>query len=207
MGKDYLGGFVVPIEDIFANGETVQQVSSRANTSIVVFADFRQPHWYRLESRRRSVSSKKKGTMVSGEVQMQFTVLDNSNPSAEPFDVLKRLAAVIGLDADDDEDDEDLSRLDSQDLLDEAEDDEDEIGLNTSDETDDLSKPDKVETKKRKLRMKRLRSKTISRAYEFAGGSDVTGIVFLEIKKIVDLPPERNSASAQCSLKVNPADC
>ena len=128
---------------------------------------------------------------------MQFTLVDHSNPSAEPFDALKRLAIIIGLDADEDEDDEDLSRLDSQDVLDEAEDDEDDNGLNTSDETDDLSKPEKVETKKRKLRMKRLRGKTISRAYEFAGGSDVTGIVFLEIKKIVDLPPERNSTCIQ----------
>ena len=125
---------------------------------------------------------------------MQFTLADISNPSADPFETLKKLATIIGLDVDEDEDDDDLSRLDSQDLLDEAEDDEDENGHNTSSETDDLSKPERVEKKKKRLRMKRLRSKTISRAYEFAGVSDVTGIVFLEIKKIVDLPPERNSA-------------
>jgi phosphatidylserine decarboxylase len=127
---------------------------------------------------------------------MQFTVVDSSNPSAAAIDILKRLATTIGLDADDEEEYEDSSQLGSQDLLDGADDDdedEDDNGLNTSDETDDLSKPEKAAKKKRKLRLKRLRSKTISRAYEFAGGSDVTGIVFLEIKKIVDLPPERNS--------------
>ena len=126
---------------------------------------------------------------------MQFTMIDSMNPSAAPIDILKRLASIIGLDADDDEeeDEEDSSQLGSQDLLDGAEDDEDDHGPDTSDETDDLSKPEKAAKKKRKLRLKRLRSKTISRAYEFAGGSDVTGIVFLEIKKIVDLPPERNS--------------
>lgn len=124
---------------------------------------------------------------------MQFTVVDSSNPSAAPIDILKRLAATIGLDADEEEEeDEDSSQL-SQDLLEGADDEDDEAGLNTSDETDDLSRPEKAAKKKKKLRLKRLRSKTISRAYEFAGGSDVTGIVFLEIKKIVDLPPERNS--------------
>ena len=126
---------------------------------------------------------------------MQFTLVDNSNLSAAPIDTLKRLAITLGLDADDCEDDEDLSRLDSQDLLEEAEEDEDDREPDTSDETDDLSRPEKVEKKQRKLRLKRLRRKTMSRAYEFTGGSDVTGIVFLEIKKIVDLPPERNSTS------------
>ena len=126
---------------------------------------------------------------------MQFTLVDHSNPSAAPIDLLKRLAAILGIDADDidDDDDEDLSRLDSQDLLDGDDADDDDQEPDTSDETDDLSKPDKAAKKQRKLRLKRLRRKTISRAYEFTGGSDVTGIVFLEIKKIVDLPPERNS--------------
>lgn len=29
IGKDYLGEFAIPIEDIFANGETVQQVGEK----------------------------------------------------------------------------------------------------------------------------------------------------------------------------------
>lgn len=29
VGKDYLGEFAVPIEDIFTNGETVQEVSGK----------------------------------------------------------------------------------------------------------------------------------------------------------------------------------
>ena len=29
VGKDYLGEFAIPIEDIFANGETVQQVGEK----------------------------------------------------------------------------------------------------------------------------------------------------------------------------------
>lgn len=126
---------------------------------------------------------------------MQFTLMDNTNPSAAPIDTLKRLATTLGIDADDLEYDGDMSPLDSQDLLEEAEEDEDDHEPDTSDETDDPSKPETAAKKQRKLRLKRLRRKTISRAYEFTGGSDVTGIVFLEIKRIVDLPPERNSRS------------
>ena len=34
VGKDYLGEFAVPIEDVFANGETVQQVSRRVGSLV-----------------------------------------------------------------------------------------------------------------------------------------------------------------------------
>ena len=102
----------------------------------------------RLESRRRTFSSKKKEKLVSGEVQVQFTIVDHSDPSAAPIDILKRLAAVIGLDADDEGDEIDSSVLGSQELLDGVDDDDDDDnGLNTSDETDDVSKPDKAAKK------------------------------------------------------------
>ena len=71
-------------------------------------------------------------------------------------------------------------------------DDDDDHGLDTSDETDDPAKPEVIEKRKKKLRLARLKKKTKKRAYEFTGGSDVTGIAFLEIEKITDLPPERN---------------
>ena len=71
------------------------------------------------------------------------------------------------------------------------EDDEDEDD-DTSDETGDITKPEVVEKRKKRLRLARLRRKTKARAYEFTGTGDVTGIAFLEIVKITDLPPERN---------------
>ena len=80
---------------------------------------------------------------------------------------------------------------------DEDEDETDEKGLEASDETDDPSKPTPKEKRKRKLRMKRLKKRAKARAYEFTGGTDVVGIVFLEIGKITDLPPERNSKSVE----------
>lgn len=92
------------------------------------------------------------------------------------------------------EEDDELSRLPSHDSLgddvDDIEKDED-----TSDETDDPTKPDIVENKKKRKRLAVLRRKSLAaRAYEFTGkDSDVSGIIFLEVSKITDLPPERNS--------------
>lgn len=178
FGKDYLGEFDVVVEDIFANGRVVQE-----------------PRWYTLESRRKG--GKKNGTKISGEVQLQFSLVDTSDPSARPQDVLHKLAALVSIGPEDEGDgDEDLARLDSPDLEDDDEDEDetDEKNLEISDETDDPAKPAKSEKEKRRrrLKMKRLQKRAKARAYEFTGGTDVVGIVFLEICKITDLPPERN---------------
>ena len=70
--------------------------------------------------------------------------------------------------------------------------DEEDDDLDTSDETEGLSKTEVTEKRKKKLRLKRLKKKAKARAFEFTGGSDVTGIAFIEISRITDLPPERN---------------
>ena len=93
--------------------------------------------------------------------------------------------------AEDADEDDELARLESLDTREDEDDDEKEDG--TSDETDDPNKPEVAAKRRRKLRLMRLRKKTKARAYEFTGGTDVVGIVFLEIGKIMDLPPERNS--------------
>ena len=157
-----------------------------------------QPRWYPLESRRKG--AKKKGA-VSGEVQLQFSLVDTSNSSASPQETVQKLASLIAISPEDDSsEDEDLSKIDSQDLEDDDVDD-DEKTPETSDEPDDSGKPETSEKQKRKLRMKKLKKKAKARAYEFTGGTNVVGVVFLEIGKITDLPPERNSkASRFCSL-------
>ena len=124
--------------------------------------------------------------------------MDTQDSSAHPRDILQKLAALLAISPEDDSDgEEDLARLDSLDLEDEDEDDDevDEKNPETSDETDDPTKPTKAakEKRKRRLRMKRLKTRAKARGYEFTGGTDVVGIVFLEICKITDLPPERNS--------------
>ena len=127
--------------------------------------------------------------MVCGDIQLQFTLADPSNPSASTREILDKLTAMgagsPGTDLDDGSDAANLGLgLDGED--------EEDDDLDTSDETEGLSKTEVTEKRKKKLRLKRLKRKTKARAYEFTGGSDVTGIAFLEISRITDLPPERN---------------
>lgn len=132
---------------------------------------------------------------------MQFTLADPNNPTSP--DVIQRLNAMIKMTAEDDADEEGcISRVNSEEPADEEDDEEDEEEgeIETSDETDDPNKPGKAEKRKRKLKLKNLRRKTKTRAYEFSGGSDVVGMVFLEISRIVDLPPERNSEKQPSTL-------
>ena len=141
---------------------------------------------------------------MSGEVQLQFSLVDTSEPSAQPKDILQKLASLINSSVDDDVDeDEDLSRLDSLDNDDDDDEDDaeiDEKNPETSDETDNPQKPGKAEKRRRKLRLKRLKKRATARAYEFTGGTNVTGVIFLEIGKITDLPPERNRKAPQYSV-------
>ena len=125
---------------------------------------------------------------------MQFTLADPTNPTAP--DVVHRLNAMARITAEDEGDDDDeMSKLSSNELDDDDDDiDEADLDLETSDETtDDPAKPGKEAKKKKKLRLAKLKKKTKARAYEFTGESDVVGMVFLEVSKITDLPPERNS--------------
>ena len=154
--------------------------------------DALQPCWYTLQSRRKG--AKKKGAKISGEVQLQFSLVDTADPLATSRQILQKLAAMVTMDLEDEGDeDEDLERIDSIDQDDLDEEDVDEKSPETSDEPDDPAKPSKSEKRQRKLRMRRLKKRAKARAYEFTGGTDVVGIVFLEIGKITDLPPERNS--------------
>ncbi|CAK40325.1 uncharacterized protein An09g04710 [Aspergillus niger] len=165
FGKDYLGEFDIPLEDIFQNGDVHQQ-----------------PKWYTLKSKRKP--TKKKDSMVSGEILLQFSLLDSSNPTASPTDTYHKFRTLVS--SGDEEDD--FPQIPSI-TLDDADREEE-----TSDETDDPTKPEVVEKRRRRLRLKRLKRKSLAaRAYQFSGaGNGVQGIVFMEIVKVTDLPPERN---------------
>ena len=160
-----------------------------------------KPCWYTLKSRR--TDAKKKGSQVSGEIQLQFTIADPANPAASELDVLNKFRTITsGSPSEEKEEDHTLSQVNS------LEDDEDDDDEDTSDEIDDVdpTKPEAVEKRKRKLRLKRLKRKNKARAYELSGGSDVVGIVFLEIGKITDLPPERNGLPADTRATILSAD-
>ncbi|KAI9838403.1 MAG: hypothetical protein M1819_005672 [Sarea resinae] len=167
FGKDYLGEFDVAVEDVFADGQTTQE-----------------PKWYPLKSKRKGSKKKSK---ISGEVQLQFSILDPSNPSATASQILQKFYGLVASTPGTEEEEDDMARFESG-----SADEEDEKDDDISDETDDPTKPETVEKKKKRLRIARLKKRTKARAYEFYGGSDVVGIVFLEIGKITDLPPERN---------------
>ena len=147
-----------------------------------------QPKWYQLKSKRKG----NKKSNVSGEVQMQFSLIDTYHPTATEEETLRRYKSVIAADYEDD--DEILSRtLTVEDDSGATENGDDaENDPEASDETDERSV--KVAKKEKKKRMAHLRRKSIAvRAYEFVGGAgDVSGIIFMEILRITDLPPERN---------------
>ena len=110
-----------------------------------------------------------------------------SNPAATDTDLLSKFRAITsGTPEEEKESDEELAQQEPADEFDEDEDED------TSDETDDPSKPETIEKRKRKLRLKKLKRKHKARAYEFSGGTDCVGIIFVEIGKVTDLPPERN---------------
>jgi phosphatidylserine decarboxylase len=135
-----------------------------------------------LESKRRR--GKKKESIVSGEILIQFSLLDTVNPSATPADTYQKFRSIVYA-ADDEED----AALTSVSWNDQDKDEE------TSDETDDPTKPEIVEKRRRRLRIAKLKRKSIAaRAYQFSGAyNGVQGILFLEINRISNLPPERNS--------------
>lgn len=167
FGKDYMGEFDIPLDEIFREGETQHQ-----------------PTWYTLESKRKR--GKKKESIVSGEILIQFSLLDTANSSASPAETYQKFRSIVC--AADEEDDAALPSPSWNDQDDNLKDEE------TSDETDDPTKPEVVEKRRRRLRIARLKRKSIAaRAYQFSGASNsVQGILFLEINRVTNLPPEKN---------------
>ena len=68
-------------------------------------------------------------------------------------------------------------------------------------DTDESKNQETVEGKRRRKRMAILKRKAKQRGYEFTNGSDVAGVLFLEIQRITDLPPERNGMSRKLDLE------
>ena len=183
--KDYMGEFDVILEDLFNAGSTTPAEK-----------------WVKLEGRRGGKKRKKKSDDVTGEVLLKFGLMDKVNPNAPAAQVLQKFFGVVADLPDDDEDEDDeelLAQMQSRDLDDVSEEeDEDDEEKEPSDETDDGTRTpfgtqDEKQKKRRRSKLKRLRKKTKLKAYEFSGMSDVAGVLYLEINKITDLPPEKNS--------------
>jgi phosphatidylserine decarboxylase len=196
FGKDYLGEFEIALEDIFHKADRVET----------------SPTWFPLKSKRTG----KKSSIVSGEVKLQFALVDAANPSATPEQIYDKFQVLVGTvpiasshngtpamtpllgptrqprsgptsapttaeeeddEGSEDDDDELLEAMDSE----------------TPEELEDPSKPETAEKRRRRLRIKGLKKKRRRNPYAFVhGDSDVVGIIFLEVIKITDLPPESN---------------
>ncbi|KIW72518.1 phosphatidylserine decarboxylase [Phialophora macrospora] len=172
--KDYMGEFDIPIEDIFPNGQIQTQ-----------------PQWYKLHSRR---PASKKGSNVSGEVYMQFSLVDSANPSASPEEIRKKFQAYLGAEDEDDELSRVSSNMDDLTMDDDLDADDLDDDQESVTENESSQKPALVDKKAKKKRLARLRRRSIAaRAYNFLGDdNDVDGVIFMEVIKITDLPPERN---------------
>lgn len=167
FGKDYMGEFDVILEDIFTNGQVKQE-----------------PQWYTLESRRTG----RKKSVVSGEIQIQFSLIDPTNPAAASEQIIQKFLGITGqTPSPDEEEDELLLRADSNNT--DAEDDDE----SSDDVNDESKKAEKREKRRKRLRLAKLRKKAKQlSAYEYSSNGDVAGVLFLEIQKITDLPPEHN---------------
>lgn len=122
---------------------------------------------------------------------MEFSVVDPIHSSATPQQLLQKLYATIGV-AGENEIEDDLARTDTGDLEDEEEGDEDIDQADGADDADTDTKEEALAKKKKRRRIARIKKRTKQRAYEFSGLSDVAGVLFLEVQRITDLPPERN---------------
>jgi len=177
--KDYMGEFDVMLEDIFTSGNLKPE-----------------PMWLKLEGRRSGRKTKKKDANVSGEILLKFTLYDPLNPSATAEQVLQKFYGVVaGTPGEDEDEDDVLGKINSRDLDDLSE--EDDEDREPSDETDDGTRtpsgtPDEKQKHRRRQKIKKLKRKSKMKVYEFSGMSDVAGVLFLEINRITDLPPERN---------------
>jgi phosphatidylserine decarboxylase len=167
FGKDYMGEFDVILEDVFQNGGVNQE-----------------PRWYPLESRRTG----RKKSVVTGEILLQFSLLDPANPSAAPEQIMQKFMGLASSTPSPDEEEDDIL------LREDTGENEDQEEEESSDEAQDESqKAEKNEKRRRKLRLAKLKKKAKLRAYELSDKTEVAGVLFLEIVKITDLPPERNS--------------
>ncbi|KAG0129346.1 phosphatidylserine decarboxylase-domain-containing protein [Tuber indicum] len=135
-----------------------------------------EPRWFPLKSSRKKAQ-------ISGEIQLQFSLSDSSNEAAPPEEIAAKWQAWQGnfvTTPNPSGDDQDPL---SQDLGDELpSEDDDEVG-----DTESIMAGKK--TKKGKKKDKRIKK---GGHYELFNGTDVVGVIFLEINSITDLPPERN---------------
>lgn len=135
--------------------------------------------------------------MVTGEVLLELSINDPVHATATPQHLQQKLLGMVASAPElvDGEDDMPLDSFETREDNDESDAESPESDRRPS-EVSDLERLDTNEKHKRRLKLARLKKKAKERAYEFSGMSDLAGVLFLEIQKVSDLPPERNSRYA-----------
>lgn len=119
-------------------------------------------------------------------MQLQCSILDTSNPAATPQQILQKMGTLLGSGSP--EEDE------------QAEEEEAELDQEEQEPTGEAETPQEAaeKQKRRKLRLAKIRRKVKERGYEFTNGSStIAGVLFVEMQKVLDLPPERNGEDVQ----------
>ena len=124
---------------------------------------------------------------------LKFSIFDPIHSSATPQQILQKFYGLVAIEPSQEDDDlDDLARLDSADANDLDDDDDDLDQEDPQDGQEDIKDGEQSQKHKRSHKLAKLKRKTKQRAYEFSGMSDVAGVLFLEIQRVTDLPPERN---------------
>jgi len=175
-----MGEFDVSLEDVFAGGrisEVCYPWRNRVLRPCLLILRRLQTRWFPLKSSRKKAG-------VSGEVQLTLVLVDTANEVATTPDIYAQWTAfarsfVAQPSPPDSVDEDPLSR---------------ELGSSDDDDSspspreDDALSVDKTQGAKHK----KSKGKGKGHVYQFSSGSDVVGVLFLEISSITDLPPERN---------------
>ncbi|TGZ81622.1 hypothetical protein EX30DRAFT_348439 [Ascodesmis nigricans] len=173
FGKDYMGEFEVSLDDIEA---AVKSGESR---------------WFPLKSGR-----KKAGT-VTGEIQLGFELVDGANPEATSDEIQQKwvqwYSGVMPTPSGSGDDEADpLARAVREGISNDEDEDEDEEEEEESPSpVEEVAGVKPLKPAKEKKGKKGQKKKKIH-TYELNRGSDVVGVLFLEVSSITDLPPEKN---------------
>ncbi|KAF8545511.1 phosphatidylserine decarboxylase-domain-containing protein [Trichophaea hybrida] len=165
FGKDYMGEVEISLDEVFAGGKVSET------------------RWFPLRSSRKKAG-------VSGEIQFTFALVDSSNESATAGEIYEKWVSwqsfFVQPPSPGSADEDPLSR----DLGGDAASDDDEGESSSPSPEEDVSTTGKGPKKDKSKKSKRKKIK--SHAYQLNSGSDVVGVIFLEISSITDLPPEKN---------------
>ena len=146
-----------------------------------------------------ALQATRKKTKISGEVLLKLELFDSASSSLSAETLTLKwnswLSAILGTPMEDIQDPMNKSSdsVEQDDDDDDDEDDDDESSDEVAESTDPVGSKKDSKAERKKKRRGLPRRKRIHKPFELIGGSDVVGVVFLEVNSITDLPPERNS--------------